>query len=163
MADPATWIDEVSADEAMTHTREIARWVRLSGSADERKAFDYIEQVLSGYGLSTKIHEPTCLVSLPISGALEVDGQRIEPCITHSFSISTPEAGLAGEIVYAGRGSAQELAAAGVAGKIALTDGLGTPGKAKAATRSRCAGGRQHLRRPHPRDDRFSSLGFADA
>jgi len=134
MADPASWIDEVSADEAMTHTREIARWVRLSGSEDERKAFDYIDQVLRGYGLSTTIHEPTCLVSLPISGALEVDGQRIEPCITHSFSISTPEAGLAGEIVYAGRGSAHELAAAGVQGKIALTDGLGTPGKAKAAT-----------------------------
>jgi hypothetical protein len=134
MTDPATWIDEVSVDEAMTHTREIARWVRLSGSEDERKAFDYIDQVLRGYGLATTIHEPTCLVSLPVSGALELDGERIEPCITHSFSISTPEAGLAGEIVYAGRGSAQELAAAGVVGKIALTDGLGTPGKAKAAT-----------------------------
>ena len=134
MVNPAAWIDEVSADEAMTHTREIARWVRLSGSDDERKAFDYINQVLRGYGLATTIHNPTCLVSLPISGALEIDGQRIEPCITHSFSISTPAAGLAGEIVYAGRGSARELAAAGVTGKIALTDGLGTPGKAKAAT-----------------------------
>lgn len=134
MADPAAWIDEVSADEAMTHTREIARWVRLSGSEDERKAFHYIDEVLRGYGLTTRIHTPTCLVSLPVSGALEVDGQRIEPCITHSFSISTPESGLAGEIVYAGRGSERELAAAGVAGKIALTDGLGTPNKARAAT-----------------------------
>ena len=54
MADPATWIDEVSADQAMTHTREIAQWVRLSGSEDERKAFDYIRGVLDGYGLTDK-------------------------------------------------------------------------------------------------------------
>jgi len=134
MADPAAWIDEVSADEAMAHTREIARWVRLSGSEDERKAFDYIARVLGGYGLTTTIHEPTCLVSLPLCGSLEVDGERLEPCITHSFSLSTPESGLAGEIIYAGRGTAQELAAAGVTGKIALTDGLGTPNKAHAAT-----------------------------
>jgi len=134
MADPAAWIDAVSADQAMTHTREIAQWVRLSGSEDERKAFDYISGVLEGFGLRTTLHLPTCLVSLPISGSLEVDGQQIEPCITHSFSVSTPSSGLAGEIVYAGRGSAQELAAAGVAGKIALTDGLANPGKAKAAS-----------------------------
>lgn len=134
MADPGTWINEVSSEPAMTHTREIARWVRLSGSDDERKAFDYIDAVLRGYGLSTTIHEPTCLVSLPVSGALEIDGQRVEPCITHSFSVSTPAAGLAGEIVDAGRGTAQELAAARVAGKIALTDGLATPNKAHDAT-----------------------------
>ncbi|HEX5166316.1 MAG TPA: M28 family peptidase [Thermomicrobiales bacterium] len=134
MADPARWIDEVSADEAMAHTREIAQWVRLSGSEDERKAFDYIERTLRGYGLTTTIHEPTCLVSLPVSGGLEVDGQTIEPCITHSFGVSTPASGLSGEIVYAGRGTASDLAAAGVAGKIALTDGLSTPGKAHAAT-----------------------------
>ena len=37
-ANPASWIDEVSRDEALKHTAEIARWVRLSGSDDERKA-----------------------------------------------------------------------------------------------------------------------------
>ncbi len=134
MADPASWIDEVSSETAMNHTREIARWVRLSGTKDERNAFDYIDKVLRGYGLTTTIHEPTCLVSLPLSGALEVDGERVEPCITHSFSISTPDSGLAGELVYAGRGTALELAAAGATGKIALTDGLATPNKAHAAT-----------------------------
>lgn len=134
MADPGTWIDEVSKDQAMAHTREIARWVRLSGSEEERRAFDYIDSVLRGFGLTTTIHEPTCLVSLPVSGSLDVDGQRIEPCITHSFSVSTPASGIAGEIVYAGRGTRQELAAAGVEGKIVLTDGLATPNKAHHAT-----------------------------
>ncbi|MEX1157410.1 MAG: M28 family peptidase, partial [Thermomicrobiales bacterium] len=140
MADPAAWIDEVSADEAMSHTRAIATWVRLSGSENERKAFEYIAETLRGYGLTTTIHEPTCLVSLPVSGRLDIDGLPIEPCITHSFSTSTPEAGLAGELVYAGRGSASELAAAGVAGKIALTDGLATPNKAHAATEAGALG-----------------------
>lgn len=136
MVDPAIWIDEVSADDAMAHTRAIAQWVRLSGSEDERKAFDYINGVLRGYGLKTTIHEPTCLVSLPVSGALEVDGEGIEPCITHAFSVSTPAAGLAGEMVYAGRGTESELAAAMVRDKVVLTEGLGTPGKARAATQA---------------------------
>jgi hypothetical protein len=41
---------------------------------------------------------------------------------------------VAGQLVYAGSGSESELAGAGAAGKIALTDGLASPGKAYAAT-----------------------------
>ena len=44
---------------------------------DERQAFDYIEEVLHGYGLTTRRYTPTCLVSLPLSGALEVNGEPI--------------------------------------------------------------------------------------
>lgn len=130
----ATWIDEVSIDEAMRHTAEIARWVRLSGSDDERQAFDYVAKTLAGYGLETTLHQPTCLVSLPVSGSLVVGGDHFVPCITHSFSITTSEAGVAGELVYAGQGTRLELAAAGARGKIALTDGLATPNKAHAAS-----------------------------
>jgi hypothetical protein len=137
---PASWIEEVSADEAMGHTAEIARWVRLSGTDDERKAFDYINGVLEGFGLKTWFHEPTCLVSLPLAGSLVVDDENLVPCITHSFSISTPEAGLVGELVYAGGGTEQELAAVNVRGKIVLTEGLAAPQKAHAATRAGAIG-----------------------
>jgi len=133
---PAAWIDEVSTDEAMLHTAEIARWVRLSGTEDERKAFDYIDGVLQALGLKTWLHEPTCLVSLPVSGSLLVDDEDLVPCITHSFSISTSESGLVGELVYAGGGTEAELGAANVRGKIVLTDGLASPQKAHAATRA---------------------------
>lgn len=133
---PASWIDEVSSDEAMRHTSGIAQWVRLSGTEDERKAFDYIDGVMQGYGLKTTLFQPTCLVSLPISGSLSIVGRDFSPCITHAFSTATPENGVSGEVVYCGAGTAAELAAAQVAGRIALTDGLATPGKARAATQA---------------------------
>lgn len=135
-AKPGAWIDEVSADRLMQDTAAIARWVRLSGSDDERQAFDYIAQTLQDAGLRTALYEPTCLVSLPVSGSVAVDDQPLTPCITHAFSTSTGEAGVAGELVYAGRGAEEDFAAAGARGKVALTDGLATPGKADAATRA---------------------------
>lgn len=133
---PGAWIDEVSSDDAMRHTAAIAQWVRLSGTEDERRAFDYIDGVLQGYGLTTTLYQPTCLVSLPLSGSLTIGEREFTPCITHAFSTSTPSGGVSGEIVYAGGGSAEELAAAGATGRIVLTDGLATPNKAHAATRA---------------------------
>lgn len=131
---PEAWIHEVSIDNAMDVTATIAQWVRLSGSDDERKAFDYIDETLRGYGLRTTLHEPTCLVSWPLSASLAVNDVFYD-CITHSFSTQTPDDGVAGELVYAGGGSETELAAAGAAGKVALTDGLASPNKAFSATR----------------------------
>lgn len=134
---PATrWVDEVDIQQAMTNTAEIARWVRLSGSDDERKAFDYIDARLQEYGLNTWFHTPTCLVSLPVSGALVVGDDALILAITHAFSTSTPSGGIAGQLVYAGKGTEEELQAAGATGKIALTDGLAMPHKAHAATRA---------------------------
>ncbi|CAN5344716.1 M28 family peptidase [soil metagenome] len=131
---PARWIDDVQIDEAMTNTAEIAQWIRLSGTEDERKSFDFIDSKLKEYGLKTWLHEPTCLVSLPVSGSLAVGGEAPLAGITHAFSTSTPLAGVAGQLVYAGGGSEAELLAAGATGKIALTDGLATPNKAHAAS-----------------------------
>jgi len=128
------WIDEVSIDNAMDVTANIAQWVRLSGTDDERRAFDYIAETLRGYGLRTTLHEPTCLVSLPLAASLTVNDVPYA-CITHAFSTATPEAGVAGELVYAAGGTEAELAGVGATGKIALTDGLASPGKAYAASK----------------------------
>ena len=136
---PAAWTQSVSIQDAMTNTSEIARWVRLSGTDDERNAFDYIARTLESYGLKTWFHEPTCLVSLPLSGSVIAGDDAPIIGITHAFSTATGENGIAGQLVYAGQGTEDDFRKAGVAGKIALTEGLATPNKAHAATKAGAA------------------------
>ncbi len=133
MSSPQNWIDEVSQENLTSINAGIARWVRLTGTEDERKAFDFIASTLDSYGLATKLHEPTCLVSNPVSGNLDAGGVEFE-CITHSFSTSTSKSGVSGQLVYAGGGTVADLGAVEAAGKIVLTDGLASPQKAYAAT-----------------------------
>ncbi len=133
MTGPQSWIDEVDVDNAMEINAGIARWIRLTGTDDEREAFDYIDSVLSSYGLQTRIHESTCLVSLPVSASLAVEDEFFH-CITHSFSTSTSEDGVAGQLVYAGAGEKEDLGSVNGAGKIVVTEGLATPQKAFAAS-----------------------------
>ena len=132
--DVSGWSDAVDQERLMAHTAAIAQYVRLSGSEDERKAFTYIAEQLESFGLSTRWHTPTCLVSLPRSGSMTVDGATLEPCITHAFGTSTADGGVSGDVVYAGRGGLDDLHKANAAGKLALTDGLATPDKARAAS-----------------------------
>jgi hypothetical protein len=135
--------DAVSASKLMTYTREIARWVRLSGSPEEAHAFDYLEKTLAGFGLSVRRLEHDALISWPGTAALEiVDGEpQSARCITHAFSASTPDAGLVAEVVDAGPGT---FAPGGpgpeARGKIALIDGLAMPGRALAAERAGALG-----------------------
>lgn len=129
--DEQALVDAVSTGELMASTRAIAQWVRLSGTADEAKAFDWIEGKLKEYGLETRRYSHPALVSWPESAALALiaaDGATIEiPCATHAFAATTPDGGLEGELVYVGRGSAAELARVDVRGKIALVDGIIAP------------------------------------
>ena len=132
-------LDEVSAERAMEYTRTIAQWQRLSGSEDERKAFDYVEETLRGFGLRTERFAPLCLTSLPGKATLSVlddDGRQPDvslPCITHSFSTATGPGGVTGELVYLGEGRPADYAGHDLAGKIALIDGLAGPANAVAA------------------------------
>src|SRR5438093_11919038 len=87
-------VDSVSTDRLMEDTREIARWVRLSGSPEERRAFAYIERRLREAGMRTQLLEHDALISLPQSAALRLsdpDPEEIQ-CITHSFNVSTTRA-----------------------------------------------------------------------
>ena len=135
MTGPEQWIDEVSVDNLTGVNAGIAEFVRMTGTEEERKAFDFIDETLRGYGLTTTLHLPTCLVSNPVAGGLDVGGASLT-CITHSFSTSTPEGGVVGKLVYAGGGTAAELGAAEATGKVVVTDGLASPQKARAATRA---------------------------
>ncbi|HEX5505072.1 MAG TPA: M28 family peptidase [Thermomicrobiales bacterium] len=121
-------VEAVSGDEMMGYTAAIARWVRLSGSEDEAKSFDYIEETCKGFGMAVERYAIDSLVSWPGEATLEIlgDSPRRVPCITHSFAVSTD--GLDGEVIYA---AGSDLS--GARGKIALSDGLANPGKAVAA------------------------------
>jgi hypothetical protein len=118
----------LSRDALMEHARAIAAWERESGSPGEARAFDYLERTLKQHGLAVERREIEALISLPQEGHIVLgDGAVIEG-LTHAFSTST--GGLDGEVVAVGEGAPEDYARAGAAGKIALIDGLATPGKA---------------------------------
>ncbi len=129
----------VSASKLMEYTRGISRWVRMSGSEDEAKAFDYLETTLGGFGLDIHRYQHDALISWPGPALLEVASMppRQVECIAHAFAASTPPGGLEAEVVDVGAG---EHRSAEVRGKIALVDGLATPVKARLAEDAGAAG-----------------------
>jgi hypothetical protein len=121
-------IAKVDTQRLMQTTETIAQWQRLSGTDDERKAFDFIQQELENLGYICERHHPVCLVSIPLRATLQIVGQSdTVPCITHSFSVSTPSDGLELELTDAGDGRLADYQAANAAGKAVLVDGLATP------------------------------------
>lgn len=122
----------ISPSRLIEYTRGVSRWVRLSGSEDEAKAFDYLESLLRGFGLDIRRHHHDALVSWPGPASLEIltgFPRRVE-CITHAFGAPTPAGGLEAAVVDAGPG---EFGRAEVRGNMALIDGLATPVRARAA------------------------------
>jgi hypothetical protein len=129
-------LDQIDRDRLMTHTSTIAQWERLSGTAPEREAFDYIERTLKELGFTIERFDPVCLVSLPGPASITANGAEITPCITHAFSTSTPSGGVGAELVYAGRGTDGDYDDLDFAGKIVLVDGLATPNQVQPAERA---------------------------
>lgn len=126
-------VDAVSTERLTNSTRTIAKWVRLSGTPEEARAFDWLESQLKAYGLDTKRYTFPALVSWPETASLHVtiaDGKTEEiVCATHGFAASTQEKGLEGELVYVGRGTEEELTKRDVRGKIVLVDGIAAPNR----------------------------------
>src|SRR3989442_1088673 len=120
--------ESVSTDRLMEDTREIARWVRLSGSPEERRAFAYMERRLRDAGLRTQLLEHDALISLPVSAGLRMIEPDVDeiPCITHSFAVSTPPGGITAEAIHIGESAPP---AEMVRGRLAIADGLATPAR----------------------------------
>ncbi|MDR7483281.1 MAG: M28 family peptidase, partial [Armatimonadota bacterium] len=134
--------EQVSADRLMADTQAIARWVRLSGTPEELEAARYVQGQLRRAGCRTRLLMHDAYISLPGPAALTLTAEgasREVACVTHSFAASTGPAGLEAEAVYAG-GAPAGFAAAGVAGKVAVVDGLASPGVVAAAERAGAAG-----------------------
>jgi len=128
----------VSADRLMADTAAIAQWVRLSGSDDEAKAFEYIAGVLRSLGIEPVLYCAPAYISVPDSAELRVNGKSVQ-AITHSMATSTGPSGLRLPIEYVGDGSPLSYAGRDVRGKIVMIDGMAMPGKVQAAERAEAA------------------------
>jgi hypothetical protein len=133
---------DVSSENLDRHTRAISRWVRLSGTEDERHAFDYVRTELESYGYAVNQYESEALIGYPGVSSLEVlspDSIDIS-CNGYSLSPATSPDGIQGDLVYVGNGMAIDYIDQDVAGKIVLSDGLAMPAKTVAATRAGAIG-----------------------
>jgi N-acetylated-alpha-linked acidic dipeptidase len=134
-----TMLDEISAREPWKLVETFSKIVRLSGTADERRAVDYLMGRMEALGIPYSVYEPEIYVSLPVSAKLELPGEEPVVCKTPSFSASGV---LEAEVVYAPAAPAKRVdsffdnPAAGsdvdVRGKIVMTDGISLPKAAKA-------------------------------
>ncbi len=114
--------------------------VRESGTPPERLAFDFLAENLKTWGVPHTLYEPVCLISLPREARLLVRGDEPEEvrAKTPSFSVSTGEAWVEGELIYLPSGYAEDISqifapGAGVPaearGRVVLTEGYPMPGK----------------------------------
>jgi hypothetical protein len=131
-----------SIDELQRHLAAITSEVRLSGTPEEARAFDYIAAQLEAWGFTVNRYELDAFTGYPIKASLTMTSPERVSFPTNGYSLSplTPDEGIEAEVVDAGAGSEAEFDAAGVAGKIVITDGLATPGKALAAARAGAVG-----------------------
>lgn len=123
----------IDGTEMMANLREMARWIKLSGTSEEREAFGFLEKQMRGYGYRTKLILHDAYISLPGKAKVLVDGKPVG-CITHSFSRPTPAKGLSGVPVYVGDGTADDFAKVDAKGRIVLIEGMAMPETAKRAS-----------------------------
>jgi len=124
--------EAVSSERLGAHNAAIAAFERLSGSADEAAAFDYIATQCQAFGLAVRRYAIDALVSLPGAASLTVTAPEAQTfaCLTHSASRATGPKGLTAPLVYAGAGLADDYARVDARGKIALVEGLAMAPKA---------------------------------
>lgn len=93
--------DRIDPTEMERHLDAFSGLTRVSGSADEWKASEYIVDVLNKYGVTAELHEFEGYISVPESGKLVVTSptKRELDAITVSFSASTSVAGTHADVV----------------------------------------------------------------
>lgn len=130
-------LKEVSSDLLMGYTREIAKEVRMSGSEEELRAFEYARQLLEGFGLQPEISFHNAFISLPVSASFTLGEEAFEG-ITHSMAPSVN--GLQAEAVYVDKNKFNKRT--NVKGKIVILEGNGraNPGDVKWLTELGAAG-----------------------
>lgn len=151
----------VSAERLQEHLEVFSTLFRDSGTADERRAAEYIRDRMLEYGLRSEILEFDSLISWPREGTLELldaDGSVTEsvPVRTRSFGISTPPEGVVAELVhvpfarpepgamiFSHRAVAGDYSGLDVRGKIVLTMDGGPDGIRRAQERG--AAGHIHI------------------
>jgi len=124
-------LTEVSEDLLMTHTKEIAKWVRLSGSEDEARSLEYVKRALREYGYEVREYHFESFVGYPEFAEVAVlgpGGKRFAGSVP-ALATSTPRQGITAKLLYVGKGDDYKRFDA--KGKIVLIDGLSNPRLAK--------------------------------
>ncbi|MEH7502994.1 M28 family metallopeptidase [Neobacillus drentensis] len=94
-------LHEIETNKLLEYNKEMAKEVRLSGSEEELRAFQYARKTLESFGLDTKLSFNDAYISLPKEAQL-IAGDLNIPCITHAMAPSTPIEGLVGKPFYLG-------------------------------------------------------------
>ncbi|MEJ8304838.1 M28 family peptidase [Saccharibacillus sacchari] len=84
-SDAEASIQAVNVNLLLEFNRELAREVRLSGSEEELRAFEYAQSKLDEWGLSTELTFDEAYISLPGKVDFQAGGEQIE-AITHSMA-----------------------------------------------------------------------------
>ena len=128
-------VEAVSGSELQRHLNSIAQYVRLSGTEDEAKAFDYIESELKKFGYQVNRYLSDALIGYPGKSSLEIVApeEMAIPCNGYSLSTLTDDDGVSGELVFVGDGHPSDYEGLDVRGKIVISNGLAMPDKALAS------------------------------
>ncbi len=138
----------IDIDEAWSHVEYLSTLDKTSGTEGERRAHEYVRAKLREYGVPYEAYEFDSLISHPKEASLRViSPQPVEAeCITHSFSATTREGGIEGELVHVPtspsslftgvEGLVDEYKKAGVEGKIAIIWGVASPAVVWAAEKA---------------------------
>ena len=126
----------VSPSELDRHLRAIAAEVRLSGSPQEARAFDYIQDQLERCGFQVARFASEALIGYPIQASLHILGAQpfVIDANGYSLSPSTGSDGVTGTLVAVGAGMPSDYADLDARDTIVLSEGLAMPGKARAAS-----------------------------
>lgn len=89
-------VEEVSVDHMFDVASGLAKWERLSGSAEEYEAFLWLEKQYREYGYQTRIIKHDAYISLPVNCTFSVNGEEIY-AQTHSM---VPTAQIEGELIF---------------------------------------------------------------
>ena len=140
MSDPRDALcDAVDGSVLMGHMRELARWVKLSGTPDELASLRYFQARMDEYGYRTDLLLHDAYISLPGAARVDVDNQALT-AITHSFSRGAPPGGMTGRLVYIGDGEDADFLGKSLLGAIVLTEGIASPAQAARSSRAGAIG-----------------------
>lgn len=105
-------IEEISSDNLIQHLREIARYVRMSGSEEETKALQYVKKTLTAYGFRVREYRFDAYIGEPKSAELHIltPETKMIVGVTAALAPSTPKSGVEAEIVDVGAGTEAEFA-----------------------------------------------------
>jgi hypothetical protein len=129
-------VDAVSGASLMQDCAQFACWMKLSGTADERRSIEYVQERLEKFGYCTRLLTHDAYISLPGNARVVVDGQDLT-AITHSFSL--PGA-VTGPLSYVGDAAERDFAGRDLRGHIVLVEGIASPAAAARAARAGAAG-----------------------